>query len=860
MTENKTILSVKDLRFTYSGQEKPALDGVTLEVRRGDFLALFGRSGSGKSTLLRCLKPSLTPAGNMSGEIIFDGEPITKMPHSDETAKIGFLLQDPENQIVTDKVWHELAFGPESLGMPTDEIRRRVAETASFFGIGGWFHSDTSALSGGQKQLLSLAAVMVMRPEILILDEPTSRLDPVAADELFSALVRVNRELGTTVIMTEHRLDEAMSAATGAVVIDDGKILAEGTPADVARKIADGDVGTTGLRALRAALPAYMRIGEGSVRAARELVGGLASEKRLFALPEQKERARGDVVLSAENISFAYGDRQVVRDLTLEIRRGGIAALVGGNGSGKTTTLRLLAGIIQPQCGFVTKKAKTAMLPQEPRSFFTKNTLRDELAGISGDEDKLAETIRICGLGGLLDRHPYDLSGGETQRAGIAMLLLTGADILLLDEPTKGTDAGFRDEFGRLLGRLADDGKAILIVSHDLEFCAETADRCAMLFDGGIVSEGAPREFFGNSEYYTTTACRIAHGYSPAVTADELVFACRGESTEEYTDILSEDTPERTAEVSVGRFNEKPGISLPRKVIAVISAIISIVIVFFAVKQTDLGSVLDGGTTVQLISAASLAVSLTVLAFALGGGRDRFAAVPARRHSKKSLILAGILVALILPTLILGGIFLDDRKYYFISLAVLVEVMAAFFILFEGRRPKSREIAVMAVICALAVAGRAAFFMLPQFKPVAALVIIAGMTLGGGSGFIVGAVTMLVSNMLFSQGPWTPWQMFAMGLVGLIAGGLSGFLRGGKGRLCVFGALVTIVVYGGIMNLSSALIWARQPDIRVILTYFVTGFPMDCVHAAATALFLWFGAEHMCEKLDRLRVRYGLFE
>ena len=180
--------------------------------------------------------------------------------------------------------------------------------------------------------------------------------------------------------------------------------------------------------------------------------------------------------------------------------------------------------------------------------------------------------------------------------------------------------------------------------------------------------------------------------------------------------------------------------SIPRKIITVISAVISIVIVFFAVKQTDLGSVLDGGTTVQLISAASLAVSLTVLAFALGGGRDRFAAVPARRHSKKSLILAGILIALILPTLILGGIFLDDRKYYFISLAVLIEVMAAFFILFEGRRPKSREIAVMAVICALGIAGRAAFFMLPQFKPVAAIVIIAGMTLGGGSGFIVGAV------------------------------------------------------------------------------------------------------------------------
>lgn len=859
MTENKTILSVKDLRFTYSGQEKPALDGVTLEVRRGDFLVLFGRSGSGKSTLLRCLKPSLTPAGNMSGEIIFDGEPITEMPHHDETAKIGFLLQDPENQIVTDKVWHELAFGPESLGMPTDEIRGRVAETASFFGIGGWFHSDTSALSGGQKQLLSLAAVMVMRPEILILDEPTSRLDPIAANELFLALVRVNRELGTTVIMTEHRLDEALTAATMAVVIDDGKILAEGTPADVARKIADGNIGS-GTRALRAALPAYMRIGEGSVRAARELVGGLASEKRLFALPEKKERARGDVVLSAENISFAYGDRQVVRDLTLDIRRGEITALVGGNGSGKTTTLRLLAGLLQPQCGFITKKAKIAMLPQEPRALFTKITLRDELADISGDEKKLAEAINICGLGGLLDRHPYDLSGGETQRAGIAMLLLTGADILLLDEPTKGTDAGFKDEFGRLLGRLADEGKAILIVSHDLEFCAETADRCAMLFDGGIVSEGAPREFFGNSEYYTTTACRIARGYSPAVTADELVFACRGESPEEDTGIMPEDTPERTAEVSVGRFNEKPGISLPRKVIAVISAIISIVIIFFVVKQTDLGSVLDGGTTVQLISAASLAMSLTVLAFALGGGRDRFAAVPARRHSKRSLVLAGISVALVLPTLILGGMFLDDRKYYFISLAVLVEVMAAFFILFEGRRPKSREIAVMAVICALAVAGRAAFFMLPQFKPVAALVIIAGMTLGGGSGFIVGAVTMLVSNMLFSQGPWTPWQMFAMGLVGLIAGGLSGFLRGGKGRLCVFGALVTIVVYGGLMNLSSALIWARQPDIRVILTYFVTGFPMDCVHAAATALFLWFGAEPMCEKLDRLRVRYGLFE
>ncbi len=233
-----------------------------------------------------------------------------------------------------------------------------------------------------------------------------------------------------------------------------------------------------------------------------------------------------------------------------------------------------------------------------------------------------------------------------------------------------------------------------------------------------------------------------------------------------------------------------------------------------------------------------------------------------RKLTKRTVAAAALILLLIPLTLFIGVYYLNGKKYYFISLLILLETMLPFFLVFEGRKPQARELVIIAVLCAIGVAGRAVFFMLPQFKPIMALTIIAGVAFGGETGFLVGAMTMLASNVMFSQGPWTPWQMFCMGIIGFLAGVLfrKGWLRRSRVSLCIFGALCAIVIYGGIMNPASALMWASELNWKIIVTYYISGFPMDCIHAAATWLFLWFGAEPMLEKLDRIKVKYGLVE
>ena len=280
--------TVRDLTFFYPEQERPALDGVTLTVRRGEFLVLCGPSGCGKSTLLRQLKSVLTPHGSRQGEILFEGTPLEQLDQRSQSEKIGFVLQSPENQVVTDKVWHELAFGLESLGYDTPVIRRRVAEMASFFGIQTWFHKNVSDLSGGQKQLLNLASVMAMQPSVLILDEPTSQLDPIAASDFLAVLGRINRELGTTVILTEHRLEDAFPLASRAAVLDGGRLLCTGAPGEVGPALKGAGHGMflampTAMRvwaAVESAAPCPVTVREGRDRReppARPAAGGASS-------------------------------------------------------------------------------------------------------------------------------------------------------------------------------------------------------------------------------------------------------------------------------------------------------------------------------------------------------------------------------------------------------------------------------------------------------------------------------------------------------------------------------------------------------------------------------------------------------
>ncbi|MBQ7625104.1 MAG: ATP-binding cassette domain-containing protein [Clostridia bacterium] len=867
-------IKIRALSFSYPEREEKALYNIDLTVNAGDFLVLCGPSGCGKTTLLRHLKRIMAPHVELSCELLFKGRPIGDLSLREQSSLIGFVTQNPDDQIVTDKVWHELAFGLESLGLDTPTVRRRVAEMASFFGIEDWFYKNVCELSGGQKQLLNLASVMVMQPEVLVLDEPTGQLDPIAASDFIGTLGKINRELGTTVVLSEHRLEDAFPLSTSVAVLDGGRIAAQGAPAAVAAQL----LGVSHKTFL--SMPAAMRVWAAvdgkspcpvTVRDGRDWFSSFAEKNGLSPLPPEEKRSFGETVIKTRELWFRYEKNapDIIRGATFEVKKGEFTAVLGGNGAGKSTLLKLLCGILKPYRGKVTVTEKASMLPQDPQALFFKDTVIEDLKECSHDEKALSNAVRLCRLSGLLDRHPYDLSGGEQQRAALAKLILSDPDILLLDEPTKGLDAEFKASLAKILGELTKEGKTVVCVSHDAEFCAEYAHRCIMLFDGNIAAEGAPREFFSGNSFYTTAANRMVRERIPeAVTVKDVISCCGKDHP------YDPQNDEREEGGALGddafKTEEKRALPLWRRIPGLFFGALSAFLFFKFVNVKDLTGLVSGEAAVSaraLLQYAAFLLSFIAFAALISRKsqrRDYSVKTPeSRRKLSKRTLCAAVLILLLIPlTLYLGQYFTGGRRYYLTALLVLIECTVPFFLIFESRRPQARELVVIAVLCAVGVAGRAVFFMLPQFKPVLAVTVIAGVAFGGETGFLVGAVTMLVSNMIYSQGPWTPWQMFAMGIIGFLAGVLfrKGVLARSKWELSLFGALSAIFIYGGIMNPASALMYSAGINKNVLLTYYVTGFPMDCVHAFATALFLWIAAEPMLKKLDRIKVKYGIVE
>ena len=537
---------IKDLTFSYaSAKGKHSLENVNLSIEQGEFLVLCGKSGSGKSTLLRQLKTVLTPNGKRTGEILFRGVPLKEVSDRDQSEKIGFVMQNPDDQIVTDKVWHELAFGLESLGCDQKNMRGRVAEMACYFGIQDWFHRDVATLSGGQKQLLNLASIMAMQPEVLILDEPTSQLDPIAASDFLNTVRKINTELGTTVIITEHRLEDIFPYADRAVVMDRGRIIADDAPGKVGQLLFEQE------NPMFAAMPTPVRVYYGAggtgespltVRQGRSWLSREYPEKPKKnavpapALPEEIENP----ALTLKELWFRYekDTPDILRGVSGEIPTGSLYAILGGNGAGKSTTLKAISGICRPYRGKVTlfgkpvEKYKSselfhgclAMLPQDPKSLFVKKTVREDLSEMTKDKASIDRIAALCQVTELLDSHPYDLSGGEQQRAALAKVLLTNPKLLLLDEPTKGIDSFFKETFASILSDLKKQGITIVMVSHDVEFCARYADVVSMFFDGQILTTDTPRRFFGSNSFYTTAAHRMSrHIFQGAVTAEDVI-------------------------------------------------------------------------------------------------------------------------------------------------------------------------------------------------------------------------------------------------------------------------------------------------------------------------------------------------
>lgn len=982
----KNIFDIEKFSFAYpDGNDESgrtylpdALRDAELHVRQGEFVVILGRSGCGKTTLLRQLKPSVTPVGKKKGQILFDGKDICSLDDRAAASQIGFVWQDVNAQLVTDKVWHELAFGLESLGYDNGYVRRRVAEMGSFFGLGDIFHRKVMELSGGQKQLVNLASVMAMSPKVLILDEPTSQLDPIAANDFINSLVRINRELGTTIIMTEHRLEDVLPVCSRSVVMEGGRIIYDGDVRGFAESIRAQKID----RGLYLSMPASVQIYMGLEKDACNQLpltvpdarGWLSDYDRKFredggnpVVPKIQNRGADEdvngsrnqddkavackcdkdqgaaisqeyvgcksehpVVCSLDEVSFRYerntGD--VLRQVSLDIYANEILMINGSNGCGKSTMLSLIANVYRPYSGKlrIAKGLRTGMLPQNPELLFTRRSVRDELIDAK-DRQQLADIVRFCRLEDLLDRHPYDLSGGEKQRLALAKVLVADPDILLMDEPTKGLDNEFKMQLAGMLRKLQSREKTIVVVSHDIEFCAVAGDRVALLFDGEVATVSDVRSYMSDNNFFTTAASRISRNVLDCAVTVQDVLAAYGADLDvtgaagggnddlggENDDIGGADDVKNPGteikswnesvpgiENKIGKADDQGAVKMSetagisddkladiilnkdRKVEnlsiwQIVTIAVTTVIIIFGFWNTMSVSDLSGLVQQMTVTAEGwkYLVLYGVMIAAIFGLLVAIRPITKKKNEEivmdsaghgfgKRTVVSIVAVLVLIPATIWFGVArLGDKKYFFISLLVLLEAMLPFFVSFEDRKPKVRDIVTLAVMCALAVTGRTAFFMLPNFTPVMAIVIIAGVAFGCEGGFITGAMTMFVSNFIMGQGPWTPWQMFAMGLVGFLAGL---FFAGSSVRtrnmtklgLCIFGALICIVVYGGIMNPASVIMWQPNVNFSMIMASYVTGFPFDLAQATATVIALWLVARPFLEKLDRVRIKFGV--
>ena len=596
------IIQIRDLTFAYAAGDEPVLSDINIDIGSGEFVIIMGSSGSGKTTLLKMLKRNMIPAGRYSGRVYIYGKEADKLTDRENAAGIGYVSQDPDNQIVTDKVWHELAFGLENLGMDNVTIRKKVAEMSEYFGITGWYDREVSKLSGGQKQILNLASVMVMQPGILLLDEPTANLDPLAAIRFLDVVKRINQELGVTVVMVEHNLEHIYADADRIIAIDKGRVAANSSP-----KKAAADIITAGSFLIEG-LPVASRLYSGynkkngnsvvsynnvnidsnnknnhilsdeiplTVKEGRrwyvnykkvygkditkdkdkinnfagksiindkvikkdvleDNITGNKNKKRIGFikknnLENKSSRKNTDnienTVCQLKNVSYSYNKKlpYIIDGVDVSCKEGKITAILGGNGAGKSTMLKLIAGIIEPVRGKIISNKRIIMLPQDPKAVFTEVSVEEEIAEVLMDkgngiynnmpmEDKreiVEQIIEEFGLNDIRKNNPYDISGGQQEKLAIAKVLLLKPEVLLLDEPTNGLDPYFKKTLGKLLKKINAGGVTIIIVSHDLEFVDSFCDDVIMLFDRKVAAQDSTHKFLRDNMFYTTNYYRI---------------------------------------------------------------------------------------------------------------------------------------------------------------------------------------------------------------------------------------------------------------------------------------------------------------------------------------------------------------
>ncbi|WP_054024027.1 ABC transporter ATP-binding protein [Bacillus sp. FJAT-28004] len=542
------VIQADQLTFHYPESTVAALDNITLNVKQGDFVVLCGASGCGKTTLLRHLKKETQPTGKRLGTIKYNGIPLEELPAVEAAEQIGMVFQNPENQIVMDQVWHELAFSMENVGYGQAVMRKRLAEMSHFFGLDELINKSVHEISGGQKQLINLASVLLLQPKLLLLDEPTSQLDPVAARDFLQFIYRLNQEMSMTVIISEHRLEDVIPLADRIVMLEEGKVKYDAPPRELCRLVGS-DAAQKDLPYLPSVTKLFLSAQMAgimpeanqiplTVREGKQWLTGTfgihAKRSNQSGSSESSQLEKKEWLLACDELTFKYekASSEVLKKLSLNVYKHEFLAVLGGNGAGKTTMLQMMAGLLKPQRGRLKrdKHIKVGYLAQNPLLYFSYDTVEEELqrmadyAKLEDRERKIAQVVDSLQISSILPKHPYDLSGGEQQRAALALVLLGDPDVLCLDEPTKGLDPIAKQRTAELLQQLCRAGKTIVMVTHDIEFAAEHATRCAMLFDGAISAEAAPAQFFGTNYFYTTAINRTVREWLPeALTTEDVI-------------------------------------------------------------------------------------------------------------------------------------------------------------------------------------------------------------------------------------------------------------------------------------------------------------------------------------------------
>ncbi len=498
-------LEIKNLSFAYAGQEKNTLENINTLIDTAGFTLICGATGSGKTTLVRLLKRQLAPCGKLTGEILIDGRRIEELSDRESVSRIGYVGQDVDNQLVCDRVWHELSFTLEGLGEDSSLIRRRCAEVSGFFNIEELFERQTNTLSGGEKQSVCLAASLTAAPELLILDEPISQLDPVAASEFGAKLSRINRELGIGIVLCEHRLDGLVDLCDRLIMLDRGSVVWQGKPSELDRLPFPCPVEDN----LPSAMGLYRRLKLLGIPPLNTVQGKRSfSHFKAVCAEEKSDFGDRETVLETKGLYFSYDKKKIIlKDMNLKLYKGEHFAVLGGNGSGKSTLLYLIAGAYKPLMGKIKHNGSITLLPQNPANLFSRDTVSDE----AGD----SYFTELFGLDG--SKNPLDLSGGQQQLLGFIKAVGKNSDILLLDEPTKALDGSLKVKLAEVIRSLNERGVTVLTVSHDTEFCAECAHRCGLLFNGSIVASDDARSFFKDNICYTTAVNKMLRGNAMTV-------------------------------------------------------------------------------------------------------------------------------------------------------------------------------------------------------------------------------------------------------------------------------------------------------------------------------------------------------